>query len=192
MINIAVEGESDREAAAAVVRTAGHEVAKIVVAGGKSRLDPKIPNYNTAAAYAPWVVFRDSDSDCPVELLRKLAPPLEDWNKSFCLRIAKSMTESWLMADSASFSKYFKIKAKIIPQDPDALTHAKRALLQLCKDSSSRDIQRDMVAADGRAGPLYASRLNEFASQHWDVTAAANRSNSLARALKRIGTISFP
>lgn len=34
MINVAVEGESDTGVAAAVVRSAGHEVGRVIVAGG--------------------------------------------------------------------------------------------------------------------------------------------------------------
>ena len=57
MINIAIEGESDREAAKAVVIAAGRTIGRVAAAGGKTRLDPKIPKYNDAAKRANWVVF---------------------------------------------------------------------------------------------------------------------------------------
>jgi len=49
MINVVVEGASDRGIARAVVRAAGREVGKIVAKGGKTRLDPDIPKYNRPA-----------------------------------------------------------------------------------------------------------------------------------------------
>ena len=99
MINVVVEGESDREVAKAVVAHAGHWVHQVRVAGGNTRLDPLIPKYNIAAAQHPWVVFRDSDSQCPVILRTRLTAGISSWHPQFCLRIAHSMSEAWLLAD---------------------------------------------------------------------------------------------
>lgn len=190
MINIAVEGESDREAAKAVVHSAGRSVAKVVVAGGKSKLDPKIAKYNVASAQATWVVFRDSDGTCPVELRRALTSKIADWSPRFMLRIAHTMTEAWLLADRKGFSEYFHVRIGSLPTDPESLNHAKQSLLQLCSKSRSRVIRNEIVTADGHTGPLYVARINSFAAERWDVREAAKLSPTLDRAIRSI--VSLP
>lgn len=185
MINLVVEGESDREAAQAVVRHAGGEVARVIVAGGKTKLDPRIANYSRAARQSPWVVFRDSDGECPVELRSQLMAGVEV-NSRFLLRIAHSMTEAWLMADREGFARYFGVKLGQMPADPESLPHAKRALVQVVGRGSRSSVRRDVVTAKGEVGPLYVTRINEFAADHWDVRAAAENSRSLARALSAV------
>lgn len=180
MINAAVEGESDRGAVEALIIAAGHDVGKVIPARGKSRLDPKIPKYSDAARLTNWLVLRDSDGACPVELKSELSPPQ---NPRFVLRIAHSMVEAWFLADAGGFAEYFHVSAGKIPRAPEELRHAKTSLLSLCARSRSRMIREDLVAKDGKEGPLYVARLNEFARERWDVAAAAERSPSLARAI---------
>ena len=186
MINVVVEGESDRETAKAVVRSVGKTVAKVVVAGGKTRLDPKIHKYNQAARRSTWVVFRDSDGKCPVDLRAGLSAGISVWNSRFALRIAHSMTEAWLMADRDAFADYFRIKMSRIPTDPEGVDHAKREVLRLCAESRSREIRADMVRPTGETGPLYVKRINEFAADSWNVDDASAVSDSLARAIRQI------
>lgn len=189
MINIAVEGDSDREAAAAIVRYAGREVGKVRVAGGKSKLDPLVPKYVIASRFEPWVVFRDSDSQCPVDLRRRLLPDNVGTDSRFSLRVAHSMTEAWLLADREAFSNYFAVSQARIPEDPEAVPHAKRALLDLVARSRSRTVREDVVAGSGETGPLYVKRLNDFASTVWRPGVAAERSSSLDRAVQRIAAL---
>ncbi|SHJ43030.1 hypothetical protein SAMN02745244_02486 [Tessaracoccus bendigoensis DSM 12906] len=186
MIYVAVEGESDRGAATAVVAAAGHVVARVYVSGGKSKLDPSVAKYLRAAQRSSWVVFRDSDGQCPVELKQKLLPAARGSSPRFTLRIAHTMTEAWLLADRRGFASYFGVREEKVPIDPEALNHAKRALLLLCAQSAPRAVRRDVVTADGLTGPLYVSRLNDFATNHWDVARAAENSPSLARAIAAI------
>lgn len=189
MINVAVEGESDREAAAAIVRYAGRTVARVIVAGGKSKLDPKISKYNEAARRTNWVVFRDSDGECPVHLRQKLTSEILLWSPRFSLRIAHSMTETWLLADHDGFAEFFRVRSGVLPQNPESLAHAKHTLLAICASSKSRSIRSDVVSTDGQTGPLYVARLNEFASARWNVEAAAGRSPSLLRAIRCIESL---
>ncbi|QHN17022.1 hypothetical protein GII30_08330 [Gordonia amarae] len=186
MVNIAVEGESDREAAKSVVIAAGRTVDRVAVAGGKTRLDPKIPKYNAAAKRQSWVVFRDSDGTCPVQLREQLLSTLTSaQSKRFSLRIAHNMTEAWLMADNTGFAEFFHVRIGKIPVDVENLPHAKRTLLDLCR-KSPRAIRDGVVTSDGLTGPEYVSRINRFAKDHWDVSAAATRSGSLQRAIAAI------
>ncbi|MEH3132740.1 MAG: hypothetical protein PGN27_22525 [Mycolicibacterium neoaurum] len=186
MINVVVEGESDREAAKAVVRSAGRTVDKVVVTGGKTRLDPRISNYNQAARRSNWVVFRDSDGKCPIELREVLSADIKAWSPRFALRIAHSMTEAWLLADRAAFADYFGVRVSRIPINPETVAHAKQEVLRLCSSSRSRVIRADMVRPSGETGPLYVKRINEFAAEKWNVDEAAATSGSLARAIRQI------
>jgi hypothetical protein len=189
MLNLVVEGDSDREAAKAVVRWAGRDTNKVVVAGGKTRLDPKIEKYNRAAGHASWVVFRDSDGRCPVVVRNQISSQIVSWSPRFALRIAHSMTEAWLLADRDGFAEYFGVATNLLSRDPESLPHAKREVLRLCARSRSRAIRQDMVASDGDTGPLYVSRINDFASSRWDVGAAADVSQSLHRTVDRVRSL---
>lgn len=186
MISIVVEGESDREAARSIVRACGHEVDKVIIAGGKTRLDPLIPKYNNASAWSPWVMFRDSDNECPVELRDRLGAQIPKWEPTFLLRIAHTMTEAWLMADIAAFARYFSVSEKRVPPEPETSPHAKQTLLNLCMHSRSRTIREEVSPKPGRTGPLYVFHLNKYAETSWRPDIAAQHSPSLARTLTRI------
>jgi hypothetical protein len=186
LINVVVEGDSDSEAAKAIVASTGREVARVIVAGGKARLDPKIAKYNQAARRSSWIVFRDSDGRCPVRLRAELTAKITAWSPNFLLRIAHSMTEAWLLADRDGFADFFRVKVGQIPADSESLPHAKQEVLRLCVSSRSRIIRQDMVRSTGETGPLYVKRINEFASTRWDVSGAAANSDSLSRAIQSI------
>jgi hypothetical protein len=186
VINVVVEGESDREAAKSIVRAAGRTVAKVVTAGGKSRLDPRIPNYNKAARRFPWIIFRDSDGKCPALLRDELTATITARSPNFLLRIAHSMTEAWLLADRNGFADFFHVRIRRVPTHPESLPHAKREVLRLCANSTARKIRQDMVRSTGETGPLYVTRINEFAATRWDVRVATANSDSLSRAIRSI------
>ncbi|QDZ15443.1 hypothetical protein [Humibacter ginsenosidimutans] len=189
MINVAVEGQSDIEVARAVVGHSGHVVGKIVVTRGKTNLDPKIVKYAAAAVQTPWIVFRDSDGECPVGLRSRLFPSIPR-DRAFLLRIAHTMTEAWLLADREGFADYFGVAISHIPRDVEGVKHAKVTLLHLCASSRLRAIRREVVSDDGHIGPLYVLHLNTFASQSWNIPNAAMNSPSLARSLQRIAGLS--
>lgn len=186
MINVVVEGRSDDAAARAVVAAAGRHVVRVVVADGKTRLDPKIRNYHRAARQTPWVVFRDSDGRCPVELRDDLLFGIDAHNPRFALRIAHSMTEAWLMADRRGFAGFFGVSSDRLRTPPEDLPHAKQTLLQLCRNSRKRAIRTGVVRPDGVIGAEYVNIINEFARDHWDVKDAMENSPSLRRAVEAI------
>lgn len=96
-MHVVVEGESDKATASRVVEFAGRHVLHVTVTRGKTKLDSKLANYSRAARDQPWVVFRDSDNQCPVSLRQRLLAGIPD-NPLFALRIVHTMTEAWLMA----------------------------------------------------------------------------------------------
>lgn len=102
------------------------------------------------------------------------------------------MTEAWLLADRDGFAEYFGVPQADVPLSPEDLRHPKHTVLSLCTRSRSRDIRNDLVTKDGRTGPLYVSRINEFARTRWDVEAASATSESLRRAVDRIRNLPSP
>lgn len=187
-MDVVVEGGSDEATARRVVEAAGHTVHSLRIVRGTGNLDRKIPNYVKAARRSPWVVFRDSDNACPVELRQRLMEGIPT-NEMFALRIAHTMTEAWLLADRQGFAKYFKVSVDRIPTAPDAEAHAKRTLLALCLKSRSRDIREEVAFDETHPGPLFTDHLNEFAASYWDINAAAENSPSLRRAISALSAL---
>ena len=187
-VKVLIEGQSDQGMAKRIINHSGLSVGQLVTKHGSGNIDKLIPKLSRTTASNPWVVFRDSDTRCPVELREQLTKSTTV-NPAFLLRIVHPMTEGWLMADPQSFSQYFKITANKVPVDTELLPHAKHSLLALCKKSRSRDIRGDIVRPDGSTGPLYVSRINEFAENYWDIATAAQNSPSLNRALVRLAEL---
>ncbi|WP_276671911.1 hypothetical protein [Schaalia cardiffensis] len=186
-VSVAVEGASDEGMAHALVRYVGFTLAKPLLSkNGKSKLDPLIGKLARTGVYNPWIVFRDADSDCPVALREELIGAREH-DGAFELRIAQSMTEAWLMADTEGFARYFSISKDRMSAAPDRLEHAKRKLLQLLLKSRSRKIRGDMLwQQQAKEGDLYVNRLNDFAQNHWDIDNARRISPSLDRTVSRL------
>jgi hypothetical protein len=189
IVNIVVEGRSDEGAAEKIVQYAGHSVGRVIDKRGKTKLDPDVARYNQASRHGAWVLFRDTDGVCPVELRRHLLDGIHELSAQFRLRLAHSMTEAWLLADARSFSQYFQVPVATIARDPETLPHAKREVLRLCSNSRSREIRSAMVSSDGDVGPLYVARINEYARDHWNVDEALQSSPSLRRAVDAIRTL---
>ncbi len=187
-MHIVVEGPSDEGAARAVVECSGHHVTRIHPAGGKTKLDPKIGKYERAARRDPWVIFRDTDTKCPVALREQLLRGVPN-NPRLLLRLVHCMTESWLMADTDGFARYFKVSPDIVPLDVENLDHAKHTLLSLCLRSRSRDIREEVAHDPTTEGELFVLHLNEFATLHWNVEAAAQNSPSLRRAIAALSSL---
>lgn len=188
-INAIVEGESDVPFVQRIIAAAGHDVGRVVVKGGSARLDAAIPRYATAARYGVYLVLRDSDGQCPVELRARLLADARDIPDSFILRIAHSMIESWALADPAAVASYFRIRRSSIPADPEQVADPKRLLLQLCMQSRSTAIRSAMVRSEGRIGTGYVQHMQDFALNAWDPLRAAERSDSLRRALERLSAV---
>ena len=184
-----VEGASDRDTARAVVLAAGHQPGTVHDKGGKGKIDPLLKNYNLAARRTPWVVFRDTDSHCPVQLRESLLSDLDSISPYFELRLAHSMTEAWLLADASGFAKFFQVSQARIPRDPEKLVHAKQEVLNQCRRSRSRRVREGMTAGNSEIGPLYVEMINRFAREEWNVARAMERSESLERAVRRISSI---
>jgi hypothetical protein len=165
----------------------GRDIAVSHIVGGKSKLDPRLGGYNSAARFAPWVVMRDLDNEqCAPTLVSRLMPAPAEF---MYFRVAVRAVESWLLADTGNISAFLRVRVGLVPTDPDGLANPKLALVALARRSRSRAIRDDMVPRPGSGvstGPNYPGRLIEFAREHWNPGAAAARSQSLNRAMERV------
>lgn len=193
IISSAVEGVTDEAVVHRLIRYVGANPGPVYGKHGKQHLRQRIVGYNQAARRTPWlvVVDLDQDEDC--------APPLRTaWvpipAPRLCFRVAVHAIEAWLMADAAALSEFLGVARGRLPNDPDAISAPKEALVHLARASRRRSIRIDMVPREGSGrvvGPAYTSRIIEFASRHWRPAEAALQSDSLRRAilgLERLAT----
>ena len=94
-----------------------------------------------------------------------------------------------MLADTAGFSEVFSVNRNRLPDRPDEVENAKLYLVNACR-SSRQSAVRNTIAprrGSGRAvGPEYVSRISSFARHAWDPERAAERSPSLARAIRAL------
>ena len=185
VISAAVEGIVDEAVVRRLITHVGGRPGDVYGKNGKKALLKKIAGYNNAARHAPWVVLVDLDLDADC------APPLtESWlpepASRICFRIAVREIEAWLMGDAQTLSTYLSVAQSQISRVPESLEHPKDVMVNLARRSRRRDIRKDMVPRTngGRpVGPAYSSRLAEYAENKWRPEVAAERSESLRRAI---------
>jgi hypothetical protein len=185
VISAAVEGLVDEAVVRKVIACAGGQAGSVYGTKGKPALRKGINGFNHAARHARWVVLVDLNSD------KACAPALRQcWLPApaplLCFRIAVRQVEAWLMADGDTLAQYLRVARSAIPRDPETLVNAKTEMVNLARCSKRRDIRTDMLPrkGSGRAvGPAYTSRLIEYVQTAWRPREAAQRSDSLRRAL---------
>lgn len=195
-VNYWAEGPTDRAAARQLIRAAGavpgyDYSVRSTSSPGKDFLDSKLGAFNAAARFQPWLVLRDSDSDCAASLAARLKNPAPN----MVFRIVVPSIEAWLMADRERFAAHLSIEVTRVPLDPDGLRDAKAEVLRLAKRSQRRQI-RDGFApkplSGRREGAGYAGLLIEFIDSSWVPETAARCSPSLSRALTRLKCVATP
>ena len=186
IISIAVEGAVDEAVMRRLVAYAGGQTGSVYGRNGKTALRERINGYNQAARHAPWVVLVDLDNDADC------APPIrEEWvpepAPNLCFRIAVREVEAWLMADAQTLSRFLRVGLGTLLAEPEKLERPKDTMVDLARRSRRKDIRTDMVPRERsgrRVGPAYASRLIEYIQEHWRPDVAAERSESLQRAIR--------
>jgi hypothetical protein len=184
-ISSAVEGTVDEAVARRLISSAGAAPGPVYGKTGKPQLRRQIRGYGNAARFAPWLVLVDLDdeSECAPPLVREWLPlsaPL------LCFRVAVRAIEAWLMADRESLAAFLGVARSRIPNSPEEVADPKRAIVNLARSSRRRAIREDMVPrlGSGRSvGPAYTSRLTDYVESHWRPETAAQRAESLARAI---------
>jgi len=185
IISAAVEGLVDEAVVRKLIAHAGGCPGTVYGKQGKEPLRQKIGGYNNAAHHAPWVVLVDLDHE------EECAPPLRaEWISNpashLCFRVAVREIEAWLMADAETLAAHLSVARSAVPADPQALPHPKIAMVNLARRSRRSAVRTDMVPREGSGrsvGPAYTSRLVEYVENRWRPDAAAQRSESLRRAI---------
>ena len=185
VISAAVEGDVDEAVARRLISAAGGRAGSVYGKSGKSALLNRIGGYNNAARNSPWIVLVDlnGDADCVPLVKSRWLPAPARW---MCFRVAVRQVEAWLMADAETLAAYLGIARSRIPGEPEVLDNSKVELVNLARRSRKRNLRADLVPRErsGRVvGPAYSSRLIEYVETHWRPPIAANRSESLRRAM---------
>lgn len=188
-VEAAVEGVLDAAVAKRLVEDAGAQLARDpFIKGGRGPLLRSVPRYLAAARHTPWFVLCDLDRDqCAPGLLReRLAgrPP------SFCFRVAVRAVEAWMLADPG-VARFLQVPQSALPADPDGELNPKHALLQIARSSRSSDVRERIGGTLGghEPGIAYNEMLAEFVRDRWDPARAAERSDSLRRAISAVARL---
>lgn len=186
-VYFAVEGFTDAPVAKRLIELVGFRPEEAFVAGGKSRLDSRIPLLNQSGARLNWLILRDLDHDSPCasqlihHLLQKRAPA-----PRVAVRIPIRAVESWILADLDRFAQEFFVSRRHVPANPDDLDDPKRALVDCCRRSRHSEIRTAMAPRAGggrKVGPEYAHRISSFTRRLWHPEDAAKNSPSLRRTI---------
>jgi hypothetical protein len=188
-VNLLAEGSLDLAVLSRLTVAAGLSVGTLYGGKGKSYIDRRILNYNRAALFTPWIVLRDLDRDaqCASELVGSLLPAPATL---MCFRVAVRSVESWLLADNTNLRDFFQIRRGRVQSDADIDHYPKQSMLNLLKQTRSRDLRHALVREDANGqlseGPEYSSVLSEYVSELWVPNRAKAASDSLSRACNRI------
>lgn len=185
---VSVEGSTDRAVVDRLCERVGLQSYRCDVANGKRGLDASIARRNQAARRVPCVVLRDLDHDeeCAPTLARRLLPHPA---AHMVLAIAVREVEAWLMGDREALAEFLAVRPERVPSAPEDTDHPKECVVMLARRSRRRLIREALVPRPGSGaseGAQYASRIAEFAREHWRPEIAAERCPSLARCIERL------
>jgi len=193
-VHVLVEGDTDECVVRRILEYVGLACGRVYGKEGKGYLLKRLPNYNQAAHFAPWlaVVDLDQDAACAPDFVRSVLPAPAD---SMQFRVAVRAIEAWLLADSERLAAFLGVSVSRIPTNPDTEPNPKTTLINLARQSRRKAIREDIVPREGsgsRVGPGYTGRLMEFvtATKHsWRPEVAVQRSDSLRRCVKALQTL---
>ena len=126
------KGVTDEAVVRRLLAYAGLACGIVYGKSGKGALLERLPNYNQAARFAPWlvVVDLDQDAECAPPFVRSLLP---DPAGNMHFRVAVRAVESWLLADAGRLAAFLGVPVARIPADPDAQPDPKRTLVDLAE-----------------------------------------------------------
>lgn len=180
-IQVAVEGDLDFAVAGKLLADADAVAVLAAAPRGKDALKDKIRGYNADAVRTPWLVLCDLDRESCAPAL--VADWLPGQNAEICFRVAVRSVEAWLLADRV-LASFLHVSAARLPLDPERETRPKLTMRNLARRSRRRDIKEGIGGMPDREfGSEYTTMLTEFVRNHWDPRRAAERSDSLRRAI---------
>ena len=195
-VNVAVEGDSDEAVIRRVLDHVGLPCGPVYGKQGKGYLFARLPNYNQAAQFSPWLVVVDlnQDAQCAPDFVQD---NLQNPASGMRFRVAVRAVEAWLLADAERLAQFLGISRNRVPRNADAELDPKSTLVTLARRTNRTRIREDIVPREGsggRVGPGYTGRIIEFvetAKHPWRPEIAMQSSDSLRRcveALKNLKT----
>jgi hypothetical protein len=196
-VNYWAEGPTDRAVARRLIEAVGGEAGadysrRRGAASGKAHLDANLLRYNAAAQIGPWLVLRDADSECAMELVSRLLPRPAPHMR---FRVVVPAIEAWLLADRDAIAQYLGVDARRIPAAPEQTRDVKGYMIAVSRHSRIRTIRDEFPPAPKsgrREGAGYATSMIEFIGSTWSPDRACNNSPSLRRAIDRLSTVTRP
>ena len=189
-----VEGKTDIPVVHAVMRAAGWECEEFIVKSlkGSKKLEARLREQARLPSPVLRIFMRDADGDCPVDIRRRLLP--KGSADTVVLRVCDDEIESWLLADDVGLSRFFNMPlAKVeSPNGVDAKERMLACVSKYGKKNIKDFVRKESKSHGGRAfifGARYETILTQFITDEWNIDRAAKRSDSLKRALQRLGEL---
>lgn len=186
MIAVVPEGDLDYAVAERLIRNAGGTCYLAAVPRGRERILANVRGYAEASKHGRWLILCDLENDdCAPGLI---ARHLGDSRGVLQWRVAVRKIESWLLGDEG-LAKELTVSPALLPRHPDLIADPKVELVNIARRSRSCEIRNDLVSDTGRVGPGYNRRLKEFVRDRWEPARAAERSDSLRRAISAVARL---
>ncbi|GHV35250.1 hypothetical protein FACS1894187_07550 [Synergistales bacterium] len=158
---------------------------------GKSNLQKNFPKYCQLAQREAVLLIVDMDRSsnkrpCPSALINEWVRGRTIPPKMF-FRVAVHEVEAWLMADHEAMRALLGGQPKL-PTNPDSLEDPKMELLNLLK-RTRKYVRDNVVRVSGSElsqGLEYNAVLGKWVDETWSPERAAQKSDSLGRALRRL------
>lgn len=183
MIAVVPEGDLDYAVAERLIRNAGGTCYPAAVPRGRERILANMRGYAEASKHGRWLILCDLEKDdCAPGLI---ARHLGESRGALQWRVAVRKIESWLLGDE-ELAKALAVSPARLPRNPDLVADPKVELVNIARRSRSRKVRNDLATETGRVGPGYNRWLTEFVRDHWDPRRAAERSDSLRRAIAAV------
>lgn len=193
MLTVALATED--ELSEAVGRRLLRDASTNVVVGpllrksGFGYLRSRMDSWCSVAERQPLVLLTDLDrAPCAPSLIRTWLGDRKQ-PRGLIVRVAVREVEAWLLADHVAMEGL--LGSTRLPENPDAVPDPKRHLLDLARHAS-RKVRSDLLVPGGAIasqGLGYNNRMCAFVEDEWSPRRAAKRSDSLRRALERIGAL---
>ena len=183
VIAVVAEGIIDYAVAERLVQDAGALSYRASKLNGRSSILANLRGYNRSARQQPWLILCDlDDDDCAPAFKREYLPRR---SRLMAFRIAVREIEAWLLADPG-LAEFLHVPLSRLPANPELERDPKQTMLGLIARSRSGSLRADLLSKDGTPGALYNASLAEFVDDQWDPRRAAERSDSLRRAVAAV------
>jgi hypothetical protein len=186
-----VEDQLSQHVGQKIAEIAGWDIKRSFIGNGKGELKNKFESYLNLANRERVLLIVDMDRPsrkCPC------APSLiQDWLKKrrmpakMFFRVAVYEVEAWLLSDHDALRGFIGGQPKL-PADPDVLEDPKAELLTLL-NRNKKIVKEDVVRISrGKIfqGVGYNDILGKWVDEKWSPERAAQKSDSLRRAIYRL------